>query len=739
MAIRLRSYGNARAKPDGQDGKAGAEQASGRGTQEPPHGFDAHILRRDGYLTRAERAEGEDDGGPVRYDLSFSSEDPYRRTDFWSGKEFDEVLVHTKAAVDIDRLNSGAAPFLDSHFADREGIVGVIEKGSVKIKDGKGYARVRMDTGSELAQTVMRQIDMGLTSVSVGYRVNKWQITERDNAPDEWRAIDWTPMEVSSVAVPATWQVGIGREGEQYFIRSVRPGEQPPTTTREETGMDEEREVTQEVTQEVRTEPTPPPAPAPQAVQVEPRNDAAQLLAMGKEFDSADVPAVQLAHEAIEQGRDLDWLRNAILNATKEAMNPKGEQARTRGNIGMTQQEVQGFSFCRAILALSDRENAEYREAASFELDAMRAAAKANGGIQGVSMMRDMAIPMDVLNAPLVPNRNAAEALRQYPQLMERATMVTGTANLGGDIVATILAAASFQDLMVAMTPEVGMWTTLTTGMGGNIDIPIEAKSPTQDWLAETAAGSEENLEVGKVTMQPRRMYSQVDYSRQMLLQATPSIEAIVRTKMVTARARKLVSAWYGSGGANQPNGMTTSGTLGAANAAPVYNRVTLRYFAANGLGSTNPTNGEAVDEGNSWQAVTSALGLLAAADAPVGMARFFISPQAFGSWLGLVKGGSGSGRFVIDDVSDTIAGRPYTVSSLIPAVTRGNGTTHDVFVTAPGISTYYATWGAGDEIIVDPYSAKQNATIQVAMNTFQDFALVQPSAIVAIRSGVFS
>ena len=65
---------------------------------------------------------------------------------------------------------------------------------------------------SALAQEVFQDIQDGIRmNISVGYRVNK---LERDNNGDEdyYRAA-WTPMEVSSVSVPADQSrlVGVGR------------------------------------------------------------------------------------------------------------------------------------------------------------------------------------------------------------------------------------------------------------------------------------------------------------------------------------------------------------------------------------------------------------------------------------------------------------------------------------------------------------------------------------------------
>src|SRR5688572_26033331 len=61
----------------------------------------------------------------------------------WVDGEFEEELVVTPEAVRLDRLNSGA-PFLDSHGNVSLGtVIGSVVAGSAKVRDGRGYARIR--------------------------------------------------------------------------------------------------------------------------------------------------------------------------------------------------------------------------------------------------------------------------------------------------------------------------------------------------------------------------------------------------------------------------------------------------------------------------------------------------------------------------------------------------------------------------------------------------------------------
>lgn len=117
--------------------------------------------------------------------------------------EYDEELVVTPEAIRLDRINAGA-PFLNSHYAyDLESVLGSIVPGSVVIEGGQGRAQVRLTSAEDAAGIVHRILEGTVRFVSVGYRVHKYEITKQDGQRENWRAVDWEPMEVSAVAMPA--------------------------------------------------------------------------------------------------------------------------------------------------------------------------------------------------------------------------------------------------------------------------------------------------------------------------------------------------------------------------------------------------------------------------------------------------------------------------------------------------------------------------------------------------------
>lgn len=128
-----------------------------------------------------------------------------RRYDWRHGRYYQEILEVTPKAVRLDRLNAGA-PFLDTHDDwNLATVLGAVVPGSARIDGGKGYAKVKLSR-SEADRAAVEKIKDGIIrNISVGYAIHKVIKTDADGdgADDEWRVVDWEPLEISAVPVPA--------------------------------------------------------------------------------------------------------------------------------------------------------------------------------------------------------------------------------------------------------------------------------------------------------------------------------------------------------------------------------------------------------------------------------------------------------------------------------------------------------------------------------------------------------
>lgn len=120
--------------------------------------------------------------------------------------QFWEELSLDPKHVRMDRLNSGAAPLLNSHNGeDLSGVIGVVESASLGKRSGTATVRFARAEDDPVADQIFRKVkDKIIKNVSVGYRVHKMEkVSDGEGQIPVYRAVDWTPHEVSMVPIGA--------------------------------------------------------------------------------------------------------------------------------------------------------------------------------------------------------------------------------------------------------------------------------------------------------------------------------------------------------------------------------------------------------------------------------------------------------------------------------------------------------------------------------------------------------
>ncbi len=125
-----------------------------------------------------------------------------RRASFF-GEPYDEELSLDPAHVRLERLNAGA-PFLKVHeLGALDAVIGSVVPGSARLENGRGIALVRISERDDV-EPIWRDIQAGhIRAVSIGYQVHRFEVSKPDGGRELWRAVDWTPFEVSAVPVGA--------------------------------------------------------------------------------------------------------------------------------------------------------------------------------------------------------------------------------------------------------------------------------------------------------------------------------------------------------------------------------------------------------------------------------------------------------------------------------------------------------------------------------------------------------
>jgi HK97 family phage major capsid protein len=113
-------------------------------------------------------------------------------------------------------------------------------------------------------------------------------------------------------------------------------------------------------------------------------------------------------------------------------------------------------------------------------------------------------------------------------------------------------------------------------GLVGNVSIPKKTAASSAGWIStEGGAASESEFTLGSISLQPRNVGAFSDMTRQLILQSTPSVEALVRDDLTQALALAIdAGALKGTGSSGQPTGLyATSGinTDSFAGATPTW------------------------------------------------------------------------------------------------------------------------------------------------------------------------
>lgn len=150
---------------------------------------------------------------------------------------------------------------------------------------------------------------------------------------------------------------------------------------------------------------------------------------------------------------------------------------------------------------------------------------------------------------------------------LEQRVQVTSSDPAGGYLVATDHRADQYIDLLRTLPAVRRMGARILSGLTGNVEIPRQTGASTGGWVGENQALTASDMAFGAMSMTPSHAGCLTEFSRNMLQQSSPDIEALVRRDFAAELARVLdVAAINGSGVSAQPQGIL--GTTGIGNVA---------------------------------------------------------------------------------------------------------------------------------------------------------------------------
>lgn len=477
-------------------------------------------------------------------ELAFASEVRYER---WWGIE---ILDCTPSAVNLERLNA-RHPLLLNHDTRQQ--IGVVEKAWIDT-DRRCRALVRFSR-SALGQEIFQDVVDGIRElVSVGYAIDDMVLESRTDDQATYRVTRWTPFEVSIVPVPADASVGVGRSLAAEAA-TAQPKEIPMSDT-------------------IIAAPAAQQAPDIRVVEDNARREERERVTAIRAMGAAH-HLVAEADQAINAGTAVDAFRATVLAKLEErgAIKPA-----VKPELGLSENEKRSYSLVRLMYAMLEPNDKEAQRAAGFEIECSVAARKLRpidgNSLHAAHRNSGFTVPVDVLEGQLAREAQVANAVRA---MIAQRDLSVGTASAGGNLVATDLLAASFIDLLRNRMVLAQLGATVLDGLTGNVAIPSQTAGASTYWVTEGTAVTESEATFGQVTMTPKTVGMFTDYSRKTLLQATPAIEALVRSDLAMGLAVEIDRVGLaGSGSGAQPRGVINTAGIGAVaggtnGAAPTY------------------------------------------------------------------------------------------------------------------------------------------------------------------------
>ena len=165
-----------------------------------------------------------------------------------------------------------------------------------------------------------------------------------------------------------------------------------------------------------------------------------------------------------------------------------------------------------------------------------------------------------------------------------RATQTTGTS---AAIVPTSFRPDLFTSALTNSTVMQAMGATVLTGLTGNVVIPRETGSPAVGWVNEDQALPTGNAAFDSLTLSPHHVGAITELSRQLIMQASPAADGLVRQMLSRNIALEIDRAAINGTGTNaQPTGI-----LNAAGIPTVAFDTDLFITTANMIAAANIAN----------------------------------------------------------------------------------------------------------------------------------------------------
>jgi HK97 family phage major capsid protein len=597
------------------------------------------------------------------FEVAVSSEYVVER-EFW-GTKWREVLDHSPGSITLDRFSSGRAAVLEEHRGSPIGVIDNVALGADRVL----RANIRFSR-SQRGQEVQQDVEDGIrTNISVGYIPKRATLVEQDSERgDLWRFNEWEPIELSVVGIPADPTVGVGRSSDG--------GDFPPVIIEDGRSVRTEEERTM-LHRSVKLNDG--GAGGGAAAPTEPKREAPATA--GPDNSQANTREVVALAEANGMlGKVSDWLARNLdpgqvaVEILKAKRTKGGASGQDEESLGLPAKDVKRYSYARAILGAASRaEGGKFdglEAEVSAELEAkLSPSVERRGGVM---------VPLRLGDAPV-----ATAGVR---------ALVSVSTGKGAEMVQD--QQGELIELLRNRTAVFQRGARSLTGLTAPIAFPKQTGAISATWQGENPPAdlTDSDIALGLALLSPKTLQATTGYSRQLLIQTSIDVEAMVRDELALIHAIAIDRAALHGKGTGEPTGIYKASGV----SKKPFGSVPATYALL--LAMQGQVAGLNADLGSlGWIThPTVATNLRGALDFPSAAAGRPI-------WTGTYQDGTmvGYGASATNQVSSTMSGSEATGGAEF-GIVFGNWS--DLIVAGFG----------GFELVVDPYRLKKRGVIEV-------------------------
>lgn len=474
-------------------------------------------------------------------ELSFSSET--RDVVRWFGIE---VLGHSPGEPRLERINLAGAVLVDHRTGDQ---VGVVEKAWLDESTRKCRAVVRFGKSARADEIFQDVVDGIRQNVSFAYDVMKFILEEegKNGQPDVLRAVEWEPLEISIVAIPADISVGVGRSAYNYDAPREIDIYEVVTEPNEPNHQGGGRKMNCEHCGKPKSEctcggraHTPAGGLSPAAgVTLTPDQERAaerkriqEIQAMAGPFRGKVDGIDDLERQFVENGQDVNAFSRAVLarfNVNPENVIPSAT------DVVLNERETAQYSILRGCMMALDGGN-------SLELEVSQEIARKLGrSTSGFFVPTSLRAPIATAGTTL-------------------------TSAAGGATVPTYL--QPLIEILRAKMLVRAMGAQVLSGLSGLVNFPKQLATAALTWVAENSGTDVSETDLanyfGSIGLTPKQAMATLAYSRTFMAQTSLDAEGFFRNDLSRVNALGLDKvAISGSGSGAEPRGVLNTSGVG--------------------------------------------------------------------------------------------------------------------------------------------------------------------------------